>query len=208
MTGFKPTFIGPKGPEYIGTNLLCGCDVVIEDDVWIGDNVKLGHRALLKKGTRLGNNVVFDDHCVCTGAAWVGDNVNFRTGAILAKANIIEDDCFIGPGVVTNHTKHVTHCRPNLPNEQLLTYIGYGSIIGSQASLLAGLNIGPQTIIGGGSVVVKSTEGYGVWVGAPCKRAMNLPDGYRLEEPDNVGNMYRTQEIFDHLKKFIPNLKV
>jgi len=193
---------------HIGNNLQCGYDVIIEDDVWIGDNVKLGHRALLKRGTRLGNNVVFDDHCVCTGAAWVGDNVNFRTGAILAKANIVEDYCFIGPGIVTNHTKHVTHGRPDLPNEQLITYIGYGSIIGSQASLLAGLEIGPQTIIGGGAVVVKKTEGYGVWIGSPARRAMDLPPGYRMEEPDNAGNMYRTQEVLDHLKNFIPNLVI
>lgn len=199
-------YIGER--VHIGENVRFGRDVIIEDDVWIGDRCKIGHRVTLKSGTHLCDDVVFDDHCISTGACWLGNHVNVRTGAIISKANVFEDYVFIGPGVITNHTKHVVHGRPNVPHEQLLTYIGYGSIIGSQASLLAGLQIGYLSIIGGGSVVIKDTEACGVYVGSPCKRVSDLPEMYNMNLPVDAGLCYKTHEVINHLKNYIPNLKV
>lgn len=199
--------------NFISKDFICGkevnlgCYVIIEEDVIVGDNVKIGHRTTLKKGTRIGDNTIVDDHCITTGACYIGNNVNVRTGAIISRATIIEDYCFIGPGVITNHTKNVTHGRENqVEEENLLTYISFATIIGSQASILAGTKIGPQSIIGGGSVVVKDVEGYGIFVGTPCKKISELPMEYRISEPDNVGKMYLNNIIIDDLKKYMPKL--
>jgi acetyltransferase-like isoleucine patch superfamily enzyme len=190
-----------------GEHLTLGHDVIIEKDVRVGDNVKLGHRATLKSGTIIGDNTIFDDHCISTGACYIGNNVNVRTGAIVSKATIIEDYAFIGPGVITNHTKNVSHGRQDkIRDIQLLTYIGYGSILGSQASILAGVEIAPLCIIGGGTVVVKNILEDGVYVGFPAQKKMDLPEEYRMDLPTNAGLMYMTQEVFDHLKKYMPAL--
>ena len=192
-----------------GEKLVIGQSVIVEDDVIIGDNVKIGHRVTLKSGTGVGNNSIIDDHCITTGACYIGNNVNIRTGAIVSRSTIIEDNCFIGPGVITNHTKNVTHAREaQVDEENLLTYICHAAIIGSQASILAGINIGPQSIIGGGSVVVKDIEGYGVFIGMPCKKISNLPREYLLDDPEDVGEMYLTDEIIDHLLNYMPKLKL
>lgn len=190
-----------------GKNLNLGYDVIIEEDVRIGDNVKIGHRATLKSGTIIGNDAIFDDHCISTGACYIGNRVNVRTGAIISKATIIEDYAFIGPGVITNHTKNLNHGREDkIHNIQLLTYIGYGSILGSQASILAGVTIAPLVIIGGGAVVVKSISEEGVYVGHPVSKKMDLPEEYRMELPPNAGNMYLNDEIFNQLKRYMPDL--
>jgi acetyltransferase-like isoleucine patch superfamily enzyme len=192
-----------------GTNFTMGYDVIIEPDVVVMDNVRIGHRVTLKSGTRVDSDSIIDDHCITTGACYIGKNVNVRTGAIVSRSTIIEDKCFIGPGVITNHTKRVTHAREDQINsEHLLTYISYASIIGSQASLLAGVYIGPQSIVGGGSVVIKDVEGYGVYVGSPCRRISELPNGYLITEPENAGRMYFSDETLGHLKRYIPNLKL
>lgn len=193
---------------YIGDNVTIGDQVIIEDGVYVGDNVHLGHRVTLKRGTHLCEGVNLADHCITTGACWIGKYATARTGAIISKSNIIEDYVFVGPGVVTNHTKHVTHGRQNVPNEQLLTYIGYGSIIGSQCSLLAGLRIAPLSIFGGGSTVVKGTTESGVYMGSPAVRKMDLPDLYQMDLPKDAGSTYLTEEIVGYLKSFLPNLKV
>lgn len=191
-----------------GEGLKTGQNVIIEKDVSVGVNVKIGHRVTLKSGTYIGDNSTIDDHCITTGACVIGNDVNIRTGAIISKANIIEDGVFIGPGVITNHTKHVPHMRPKMESKQLLTVIGYGSIIGTQTTLLAGVHIGPQSIIGGGSNVVKSTEGHGVYFGNPCRWVGPLPSQYLIgaEAPD-AGRMYLKPEVFAHLKFYIPNLE-
>ncbi|MCF8061769.1 MAG: hypothetical protein K9M82_04565 [Deltaproteobacteria bacterium] len=192
---------------HYGDNLMLGNNVIIEENVRVGNNVKIGHRATLKSGTIIGNNTIFDDHCITTGACYIGDNVNIRTGAIISKATIIEDYVFVGPGVITNHTKHVNHGRENkIRDIQLLTYIGYGSILGSQASILAGVNLAPLTIIGGGTVVVKNTIEEGVFVGHPARKKMPLPSEYMMEVPAEAGSMYVTKEILLHLKEYMPNL--
>jgi serine acetyltransferase len=111
--------------------------------------------------------------------------------------------------VITNHTKHVTHGREaRVEPEELLTYIGYASIIGSQASILAGTYIGPQSIVGGGSVVVRDLEGRAVYVGNPCRRKSDLPPGYSVLEPEDAGSMYLTEEILCHVKKYNRYLRI
>jgi carbonic anhydrase/acetyltransferase-like protein (isoleucine patch superfamily) len=79
--------------------------------------------------------------------------------------------------------------------------------VGSQASILAGVSIGPQVIVGGGTVVVKDLEEKGVYVGSPAKKKMELPADYLMAEPEDVGVMYLKKEILYHLKEHIPNLE-
>jgi UDP-2-acetamido-3-amino-2,3-dideoxy-glucuronate N-acetyltransferase len=191
-----------------GDNLTLGEYIIVEPNVVVGSGVKIGHRVTLKSGTIMGDNSIIDDHCLTTGACFIGNNVNIRSGAIISKATIIEDYCFIGPGVITNHTKHVSHGREEkIPDSQLLTYIGFGSIVGSQASILAGVSIGPQVIVGGGTVVVKDLEEKGVYVGSPAKKIKELPTDYLMVEPEDAGVMYLKKQMLHHLKQHIPNLK-
>jgi len=189
-----------------GKNLKIGYNVIIESDVIIGNNVKIGHRVTLKSGTRIGDDSIIDDHCITTGACYIGNNVNIRTGAIISRATVIEDYVFIGPGVITNHTKNITHGRPKIQKTELLTYIGYGSIIGSQASLLAGIKIDPQVIVGGGSVVVNDLEEMSIYVGSPCKKLSSLPEHYKIKLPINAGKMYATDEVLNHLTEYMKHL--
>lgn len=192
-----------------GNNLQLGEFVIVEPGVTVGNNVKIGHRVTLKSGTIIGNASIIDDHCISTGACFIGNHVNIRTGAIISKATIIEDYCFIGPGVITNHTKHVNHGRSDrIQDIQLLTYIGYGSILGSQASILAGIVVCPQAIIGGGTVVVKDILKRGVYVGCPAYKISEISEEYWMDEPEDAGRMYRSPEIMNHLKSYIPHLQM
>lgn len=184
-----------------GANFKHGHNVIIEPDVVVGDDVKLGHNVVLKSGTRFGNTIDFADYCCTTGLCIVGNEVNARTGACISKSLIVEDRVFIGPGIMSNHTKHVPHGRPNIPKVQYLTRIGYGSIIGSASLLLAGVIIAPNVIIGGGSVVVKSIEQSGVYVGNPLKRLGDVPEDYWVE-----GESQRYEFEPELINKYLPEL--
>lgn len=201
MNSIHPTF-------QHGNNFQIGSYCIIEEDVVVGDNVKLGNYVMLKRGTHFGNSVDFADNCVTTGVCLLGNHVAVRTGAIISKANIIEDWCFIGPGVITNHTKKVIHGRVNLKDEQLLTYIGYGSIIGSQVSILAGVFIAPLVVVGGGSTIVKDLLEQGVYFGAPCSKRTPLPDDYLMELPINAGKMYLSSRYLEYFQQYLPQLNL
>ncbi|SMD06293.1 transferase hexapeptide (six repeat-containing protein) [Desulfocicer vacuolatum DSM 3385] len=192
-----------------GSGLQIGEQTIIEPEVVVGNNVKIGHRVTLKSGTIIKDNSIIDDHCITTGACIIGSHVNIRTGAIISKSTIIEDYSFVGPGVITNHTKHVSHGRhDNIEDIQLLTYIGYGSVLGSQASIVAGIKIVPQVILGAGTIVVKDLLEPGIYIGFPAKKTVDLPQEYRMDEPENSGFIYLQKKVLNHLKTYIPHLKV
>ena len=189
-----------------GNGLKLGELVIVEPDVVVGDNVKLGHRCTLKSGTRIGDNSIIDDHCITTGACWIGDNVNIRTGAIISKATIIEDWVFVGPGVITNHTKHVTHGRPSLEHTQHITYIGHHAVIGSGVKMVAGIDIQPNVIIGAGSVVVRDLRYVGIYAGSPAVQIKDLPSDWWGEPAEKGNEHYKRSDIFEHLKRYMPQL--
>lgn len=192
-----------------GSGLRIGEQVIIEPEVTVGDNVKIGHRVTLKSGTIIRDNSIIDDHCITTGACIIGSHVNIRTGAIISKSTIIEDYTFVGPGVVTNHTKHVSHGRQDrIADVQLLTYIGFGTILGSQVSVVAGVRIVPQVIVGAGAIVVRDLPESGVYVGFPARRISGLAEKYRMDEPQDSGRIYLEEKMLVHLQTYIPGLVV
>ena len=174
----------------IADGVRIGSQCIIEDGVSIGASTRIGHRVILKAGTIIGEQCDIADGVMTTGPCRIGDHVNIRTGAVISKCTVLEDWVFVGPNVVTNHTKHVRHGR-EVKSEKLVTVIGYGSIVGSQAAIVAGVFICPVTVIGAAALVVKNIEQpNGVYVGAPCERVAEVPDDMMMLPPGNCGAQY------------------
>ena len=185
-----------------GDNFKIGYNVIIEEDVVVGNNLTIGHNVVLKSGSVIGDNVIFADYTCTTGACIIGDNINIRTQAVISKGVILEDSVYIGPGVMTNHTKHVTYMRDNIKKEILITRIGYGSIIGSRVEILAGASICPHVMIGGTSLVTKEITKTGIYFGMPAKLYGKLPNEYFLKGESK--QYYFNEKI---IKKYLPYLK-
>ena len=168
-----------------GDNFRCGQNVIVEEDVVVGHDVRLGHNVTLKSGTRIMNDVNFGDYVKTTGLCIVGNHVGVRTGACVSKSVIINDWAFLGPGIMTNHTKNVCHGRPHLREVQLITTIGYGAVMGSMSSLVAGLAIGDNVIIAAGSNVYKDILEPGIYGGQPLRKIKDIDTDFILERPAN-----------------------
>jgi UDP-3-O-[3-hydroxymyristoyl] glucosamine N-acyltransferase len=141
-----------------GNGFVHGINCIIDPDVVVGDDVRLGHEVHLKSGTRILSDVEIADHCMTTGICIIGNHVRIRTGSCISKSVIVDDWAFIAAGIMSSHTKHIYHGRPNMPKKQLITRIGYGAIIGSRTNLTAGVTIAPGAIVGYGSNVVGSLD--------------------------------------------------
>jgi len=185
-----------------GMNFKIGCHSVVESDCVFGHSVTIGHRVVIKSGAIIGNNVQIADGVCITGACRIGNNVDIRTGAIISKGNIIEDKVFIGPGVVTNHTKNIRGSK----KKQLITYIGYGTILGSQASILAGVNIAPNVIVGAAAVVTKSLHHSGVYLGNPAVKIFESPQDVKIQTLEDYYPLYVSESLYNQFKKYMPDL--
>ncbi|PCJ19190.1 MAG: N-acetyltransferase [Candidatus Cloacimonadota bacterium] len=132
---------------YDFTNLY-GCD--------IGDNTKVGAFVEIQKGSRVGKNCKISSHSfICEGV-------------------FIEDGVFIGHGVMFTNDKYPKSCTNDgqLAKQSdwtlLKTYIKKGASIGSGSTILPGITIGENAVVGAGSVVTKSVEANTTVYGNPA----------------------------------------
>lgn len=127
----------------------------------IGDNTKVGPFVEIQKNTVIGKNCKIQSHSfICEGVE-------------------IEDNVFIGHGVIFCNDKMPESINSNgdlkSGNDWVLekVKIKNGASIGSNATILCGLTIGSNSLIGAGSVVTKNIPNNQIWAGNPAKFLKN-----------------------------------
>jgi UDP-2-acetamido-3-amino-2,3-dideoxy-glucuronate N-acetyltransferase len=144
------------------SNVKVGTDVKIFDfvnayDCQIDDNSKIGAFVEIQKGAFIGKNCKISSH------SFICEGVN------------IEDNCFIGHGVMfTNDLlPRATNFdgSPQNDNDWTLvkTFVKKGASIGSNATILCGITIGKNSLIGAGAVVVSDVPENSIVVGNPAR---------------------------------------
>ena len=133
---------------YDFTNLY-GCE--------IGDEVKIGTFVEIQKGAKIGNRCKISSHTfICEGV-------------------IIEDEVFVGHNVtfINDRYPRATAASGALQTEADWkcegTVIKRGASIGSSVTILCGVVVGENAIVGAGSVVTKDVPANAVVAGNPAR---------------------------------------
>ena len=128
---------------------LYGCE--------IGDDVKIGPFVEIQKGAKIGRRCKISSHTfICEGVT-------------------LEDEVFVGHGVTfTNDLlPRATNQKGELQTEAdwkcIPTLVKRGASIGSGATLLCGITIGENAMIGAGSVVTKDVPAGVIVAGNPAR---------------------------------------
>lgn len=101
---------------------------------------------------------------VWIGNVKIGKNCKIQAFSFIPEGVTLEDDVFIGPGVVFTNDKY----PPS--KDWKKTLVRQGVSIGANATILPGVTIGLQATIGAGAVVTKSIPNFETWVGNPAKK--------------------------------------
>jgi len=134
----------------------------VQDDVAIGAATRVGSFTLIHAGARIGQGCTIGSHCnVCL--AQIGDRVSIQTGCHITRGVVIEDDVFVGPGVITLNDKTMTGGDLRGP------IIRRGAKIGGGSVLLPGVEIGRDAVVGSGSIVTKSVPDGATVAGNPAR---------------------------------------
>ena len=146
-----------KNVRLVGFVNLYGCE--------IGDDVKIGTFVEIQKGVRVGKRCKISSHTfICEGVT-------------------LEDEVFVGHNVTFINDRYP---RATTGNGQLQTEADWTcqrtlvkrrASIGSGATLLGGVTIGENAIIGAGSVVTKNVAPNTVVAGNPARVIKSLPPG-------------------------------
>ena len=128
---------------------LYGCE--------IGDESRIGTFVEIQKGAKIGKRVKISSHSfICEGVT-------------------VEDNVFIGHGVMFINDKYprATANDGSPQNESdwecIPTFIRKGASIGSNATILCGVTVGKNAIVGAGSVVTHDVPEGGVVAGVPAR---------------------------------------
>lgn len=154
--------------------------VTINSDKQSLNNVKLGqHVRIFNFVNAYGCTI--DDHSK-VGAfveiqknAYIGKNCKISSHSFICEGVHIEDNVFIGHGVMfTNDLfPRATNADGSPQTEAdwsvLKTYIRKGASIGSNATILCGITIGENALVGAGAVVTKDVPANTVVAGVPAR---------------------------------------
>ena len=147
--------------------------VSISNDVKLGKNVKIFNFVNLY-GCEIGDNTKIGTFVEIQKGAKIGKNCKISSHSFICEGVTIEDNVFIGHNVtfINDIYPRATTNEGIMQTEQdwlcVPTLIKKGASIGSSATLLCGITIGENAMIGGGSVVTKDVPANTIVAGKPA----------------------------------------
>ncbi len=90
-----------------------------------------------------------------------------KSGVQLWDGTLIEDNVFIGPNVTFTNDKYPKSKK--YPEAFQKIIIKNGASIGANCTILGGIEIGENALVGAGSVVTKSIPTKQLWLGNPAR---------------------------------------
>ena len=153
------------GPVKIGADTVIREGVILSTGVQIGSRVLVGHHCVLRRSVQIGNDCVLSHLVSVQHDVVVGDRVRISSLTHITGGSIIEDDVQIGAGVATVDDNSMEW--PN-PPELRGSIFRQGCRVGSGVTILGGLEIGRNTLIGAGSVVTRSIPDNVIAFGNPA----------------------------------------
>ena len=133
----------------------------------IGAGTKVWQFVVILGGASIGRDCNINALCLIENDVIVGDRVTVKAGVQLWDGLRVEDDVFIGPNATFTNDRHPR--SKQYPDAFLSTRIGRGASIGANATVLGGVTIGAEALIGAGSVVTRDVPAGELWVGNPAR---------------------------------------
>jgi len=140
---------------------------MIDADVKLGANVRIFEPSMVNIfGCEIGDN------------SFVGPFVEITRGVVIGPDCVIESHSFIcdgatlGRGVFVGHGVMFTNdLYPQRDRQvvRLKTVIGEYASLGSNCTIIGGIEIGRRAVVGAGAVVTKNVPDYAVVAGNPAK---------------------------------------
>jgi acetyltransferase-like isoleucine patch superfamily enzyme len=144
------------------------------------DDVKFGAGVVVQSFTNLygctiGDNTRIGPFVEIQRGAVVGANCKIQSHAFICDGVTIEDEVFIGHGVLFVNDKfpRATTSGGRLQREGdwtlLPTVVAHGATVGSGAVILGGVRIGPGALVGAGAVVTSDVPAGEIVRGIPAR---------------------------------------
>lgn len=155
----------------------------ISKDVNLGKNVKIFHEQLVNLyGCSVGNETKIGAFVEVQANAKIGSRCKISSHTFICEGVTIEDEAFIGHGVM-----FINDIYPRSTNEDGTMQVGDDwklkttlvkrrASIGSNATIMGGVTIGENSMVGAGAVVTHDIPDHTIVAGVPAKVIGYVPE--------------------------------
>ena len=151
----------------IGARAIIRSHTVIYAGNVIGDDFQTGHGVLLREENEIGNNVSIGSHTIVEHHVKIGNNARLHSNVFVPEFSILEENCWLGPNVVVTNARYPQ--SKNVKENLRGAHIKRGAKIGANATLLPGVVIGENALVGAGAVVTRDVPDGAVVAGNPAR---------------------------------------
>ena len=153
-------------PVTIGDGTVVGASTVIYADCHIGANVMVGDLVMFRECCYVGDNCVLGTCTNFNHHVTIGKNVKIVNFSHITSRSVVEDEVFVGVGVVSVNDRRMKQDRELVDSRIILRK---GCKIGSGAVLFPSVKVGENAFVGANSVVSRDVERDTVVMGSPAK---------------------------------------
>jgi len=153
---------------------------------YVGNDTRVWAFAHILPKAVIGSDCNICDHTFIENDVVVGNRVTVKSGVQLWDGVTVEDDVFIGPNVTFTNDPFPRSKR--YPESFSRTIICKGASVGANATILPGVTVGQNAMIGAGSVVTKDVPPFAIVIGNPARIIGYVQsDGIRMARPTTSG---------------------
>ncbi|MBE0690415.1 MAG: N-acetyltransferase [Anaerolineae bacterium] len=148
----------------------------------VAQNVKLGEGVRIFQpdlvniyGCTLGDKTTVGPFVEIQGGVDIGKNCKIQSHSFICEGVSIEDEVFVGHGVMFTNDLFPRSTNPDGSVQTaedwtlIKTVIKRRASLGSNATIVGGVTIGENALVGAGAVVTKDVPDYAIAVGVPAR---------------------------------------
>ena len=151
----------------IGDGSIIRTHTVIYAGNRIGRNFQTGNKVNIREFNQIGDNVSVGTLSVIEHHVVIADFVRIHTQVFIPEYSTLEEGAWIGPNVVFTNAMYPQ--SPGVKDNLLGPTVKQRAKIGANSTLLPGVIIGENALVGAGSVVTKDVPDGAVVAGNPAR---------------------------------------
>ena len=144
-----------------------GDGTIVGDQAYVRERTTIGARSVIGRGSAVDNDVT------------IGARVRVQTSVYLTAGSLLEDDVFVGPGVVTTNDDTMARHAADAPVAGAT--LRRACRIGGGVVLVPGVEVGEEAFVAAGAVVTRDVSPRSVVMGVPARMVSDVPEKDLLE---------------------------
>ncbi len=170
---------GGSEPLVVEDGAVICCAAIVFAGARIGAGAIVGDQAYFRERSTLGPGSVVGRGSAVDNDVEIGARVRVQTDVYLTAYSVIEDDVFVGPGVLTTNDSTMARHGEDHPIEG--ARLRRACRVGGAVVITPGVEVGEEAFVGAGAVVTKDVPARGVAIGVPARVIREVPDADLLE---------------------------